>query len=100
MNYTSGNLKKLEVLLKEMGYGLRYEKGNFNSGYCILQDKNIAIVNKYFTEDVKFQKVMDIILSIEQFDLQNLSEGSLKILEKINPQKRNPNPIPFDEDIQ
>ncbi|MFT4972429.1 MAG: hypothetical protein ACI9JY_001633, partial [Saprospiraceae bacterium] len=36
MNYTKHTLKKVELLFEEIGYIVRYEKGNFNSGYCVV----------------------------------------------------------------
>ena len=41
--------KKLESLLESQDYKIRFEKGNFKSGYCIIKKKKVAIVNKYFT---------------------------------------------------
>jgi len=95
MNFSTGNIKKLETLLKDAGYVLRYEKGNFNSGYCLLKDKKVVIINKYFTDDVKFQKLMDIIQIVEFQDGLVLTEASLKIWEKLFPTKVVENLIPF-----
>jgi hypothetical protein len=97
MNFSTGNLKKVENLLKEMGYVLRYEKGNFNSGYCLLKDKKIVIINKYFTDDVKFQKLLDILQIFDIHDMEGLSESSIKILEKLFPVKLTENLIPFED---
>ena len=33
IKYTPATLKKFEELYDEMGYSIRFEKGNFNSGY-------------------------------------------------------------------
>ena len=41
--------KKLELLLESQEYKIRFEKGNFKSGYCIIRNKKVIIVNKYFT---------------------------------------------------
>lgn len=97
MNFSLGNLKKVENLLKEMGYVLRYEKGNFNSGYCLLKDKKIIIINKYFTDDVKFQKLLDILQIFDIQDMEGLSESSSKILEKLFPVRAIENLIPFED---
>jgi hypothetical protein len=64
LNFSTHNLKKLEQLIKEAGYELRYEKGSFNSGYCILQDKQVIVINKYFTPEVRFNKILDLIPQI------------------------------------
>jgi len=95
MNFSTGNIKKLETLLKDAGYVLRYEKGNFNSGYCLLKDKKVVIINKYFTEDVKFQKLMDIIQVIDFHEGLGLTESSLKLWSKLFPTRPLENLIPF-----
>lgn len=95
MNYSATNFKKIEALFKDLGYALRYEKGNFNSGYCIIKDKNVVIINRYFTDDVKFQKLLDIIQTLEIREIQTLSEANYKLLEKLNHPATAP--IPFDE---
>ena len=97
MNFSPGNLKKLELLLKETGYALRYEKGNFNSGYCLLKDKKIVIINKYFTDDVKFQKLLDIMNTVDFPQGKGLTESSLKIWEKLFPLQIVENLIPFED---
>lgn len=97
MNFSPSNLKKIEALVKEAGYTLRYEKGNFNSGYCILLDKNVVIINKYFTDDVKFQKLWDILLELHIDEQKIQTETGLKIWEKIRNQKIT-SEIPFQSD--
>lgn len=39
-------LPELEELAGEMGMRIRYEKGDFDGGYCILKDQQIIVVNK------------------------------------------------------
>jgi hypothetical protein len=56
--YTPQTLKKIESLLEEMGYITRYEKGNFNSGYCILEDRKIAVVNKFLTVESRIKVLL------------------------------------------
>ena len=97
MNFSTGNIKKLENLLKDAGYLLRYEKGNFNSGHCLLKDKKVVIINKYFTDDVKFQKLMDIVQIVDFQEGLGLTEASLKVWEKLFPAKVVENLIPFQD---
>lgn len=73
IKYTKHFLNKLEDLFAESTYMLRYEKGNFKSGYCILMDTNIAIVNKYYTTEGKINCLLDILKSID-IEVKNLSE--------------------------
>ena len=41
MKYNQSALKKLENILDESGYVVRYERGSFQSGYCILEEKKV-----------------------------------------------------------
>jgi aspartyl/asparaginyl beta-hydroxylase (cupin superfamily) len=52
---------------------LRYEKGNFKSGYCVLKDQNIVIVNKFFDLTGKINCLLEIMKSIE-LDSKSFSE--------------------------
>lgn len=39
-------LRELETLAANSGIGLRYEKGDFEGGYCVLKDERLIVVNK------------------------------------------------------
>ena len=73
MKYTKTTLSKLEQLIKEINYVLRYEKGNFNSGYCIVENNKIIIVNKFFDTETRINVLIDIISTLE-LDETKLSE--------------------------
>lgn len=73
IKYTTHFLNKLEDIFAESEYMLRYEKGNFHSGYCLLKDTKVAIVNKYFPLEGKINCLIDIVRSIEP-DISRLSE--------------------------
>ena len=73
IKYTKQYLHKLEDLMAETDFSLRYERGNFKSGYCILNTEKVAVVNKYFSRDGKINCLVDIIKSIE-IDTEMLSE--------------------------
>ena len=60
MKYTENQLKKIELLLKENNIKVRYEKGSFKSGFCLLQQQGVAIVNKYFTLEGKINSLIEI----------------------------------------
>ncbi|MDN4164908.1 hypothetical protein QWY31_05310 [Cytophagales bacterium LB-30] len=77
VKYTPQFLNKLEDLFAESDYVLRYEKGNFKSGYCLLKDTKVAIVNKYFPLDGKINCLLEIIKDINP-DINQLSEKNRK----------------------
>jgi hypothetical protein len=82
VKYTKQFLNRLEDLMSETDYILRYEKGNFQSGYCILKDTKVAIINKYYATDGKINSLIDIIRSIE-LDVSKLSEKNEKLFNEI-----------------
>ena len=61
VKFTKHFLDKLENLFASSEYILRYEKGNFKSGYCVLKETKIVIVNKYFPLEGKINALIDII---------------------------------------
>ena len=77
IKYTTHYLHKLEDIFAESDYILRYEKGNFKAGYCLLNEKKVAVVNKYFSVEGKINCLVDILKSIE-IDTNNLSEKNQK----------------------
>lgn len=83
VKYTKHFLNRLEDLFSETDYILRYEKGNFQSGYCILKDTKIAIVNKYFSLDGKINSLIEILKTIEM-ETGKLSEKNKKLYHEIN----------------
>ncbi|HMJ67460.1 MAG TPA: hypothetical protein VK508_01115 [Cyclobacteriaceae bacterium] len=83
VKYTNQFLTKLEELIAESDYILRYEKGNFKSGYCVLKDQKIMIVNKFFAVEGKINALLDILKSIE-LDTSKFSEKSMKLYEELS----------------
>ncbi|MFN3404408.1 MAG: hypothetical protein ACK40G_09970 [Cytophagaceae bacterium] len=83
IKYTNPFLAKLEDIFAESEYVLRYEKGNFHAGYCLLKETKIAIVNKYFTVEGKINALIEILRSV-QLDVSRLSEKNKKLYLEIN----------------
>lgn len=83
MKYNSHTLKKAEKLLDESGFVLRYEKGNFNAGFCILEDRNVVVINKYFQTEAKVAAILEIIGRVK-IDQSKLSEVSKEFYKKIS----------------
>jgi hypothetical protein len=77
--YTATNLKKLETLLQEAGYIIRYEKGNFIAGYCILETRKVLVINRYFDFDARINSLLEIFSKLD-IDENNLSEASKEFM--------------------
>ena len=88
MRYTKGTLKKVETLLKEIGYTIRYEKGSFVSGYAIVEHRKIAVINRFFDAEARVNAFSEILSSIE-VDESALTEESLNMYYLLQVAKKN-----------
>lgn len=79
---TKHSLNKLEDLISETEYTLRYEKGNFKSGYCLIKDSKMIIVNKYYALEGKISCLIEILKEIE-IDPKKLSEKNRSLYQKL-----------------
>jgi len=69
-------------MFAESDYILRYEKGNFKSGFCVLKETKIAIVNKYFTLEGKINSLVEIIKEVN-FDTSRFSPKNKKLYSEL-----------------
>ena len=63
--YTAHTLNKIENIFSEAEYTIRYEKGNFKAGYCILEHKKVVVVNKFFSVEAKINCLLEILPLVE-----------------------------------
>jgi hypothetical protein len=84
--YTPNTLKKLEQLFEEARYVIRYEKGNFNSGYCILEDKRVAVINKFLSIEGRINALIEILPTITVV-VDELSTEMQKMYKQLSSQK-------------
>lgn len=82
IKYTTPFLTKLEDMIAESNYVLRYEKGQFKSGYCVLRDQNIIIINKFYSVEGKINTVLDILRNVE-LDTTRFSEKNKNLYDEL-----------------
>ena len=82
MKYTIVTLEKIEKLLHESGYVVRYERGNFQSGYCILEEKKVLVLNKFLALEGRINTLIDILPQIS-LNAESLPPDSRKVLENL-----------------
>lgn len=87
IKYTRPFLNRLEDVFAESDFVLRYEKGNFKAGYCVLKDMKVAVVNKYYSLEGKINCLYDILRTIA-VDESRLSEKNLLLYAKIRHQEK------------
>jgi hypothetical protein len=87
MKYTQTTLDKLEAIPEQAGYVLRYERGSFQSGYCILEERRVVVLNKFLQTEGRINTLIDLIpqLAINQdaltLESQKLYTGIISKLE-------------------
>jgi len=85
IKYTNQFLTKLEDMIAESDYTLRYEKGSFKSGYCVLKEQKIIIVNKFYTTEGKVNALFEILKGVA-LDGTRFTEKSQKLYEELHQQ--------------
>jgi len=78
MKYTQTTLDKLETVVEEAGYVLRYERGTFQSGYCILEERKVVVLNKFLQLEGRINTMLDLIPQLG-IDIESLTEESKKL---------------------
>jgi hypothetical protein len=56
VNY-SQLIQDLETVAEQLGVRLRYEKGDFEGGFCVLREQKLLVVNKRLTDARKASSV-------------------------------------------
>lgn len=82
MKYNQTTLNKLEKILEEAGYVVRYERGSFQSGYCILEEKKVVVLNKFLNPEGRINTLIDLIPSL-QVTHETLTADSQKMYDDV-----------------
>jgi len=82
MKYTQHSLDKIEKMIEESDYVLRYERGTFQSGYCILEDRKVVVLNKFLQIEGRINTLLDLIPQLKIVS-EKLSPESKKVLEDV-----------------
>ncbi|MFY8127717.1 MAG: hypothetical protein ACOVMM_05020 [Chitinophagaceae bacterium] len=61
MKMNATTLDKLEDLLKQGEYTIRYERGTFQSGWCVLEAKRVVVLNKFLDTEGRINTLIDLI---------------------------------------
>jgi hypothetical protein len=82
MKYNQTTLDKIEKVIEEVGYIIRYERGTFQSGFCILEDRKVVVLNKFLQLEGRINTVIDLIPQLK-INAEALSPESRKLYEDI-----------------
>ena len=82
MKYTQHNLDKIEKIAEDSGYVIRYERGTFQTGYCILQDRKVIVINKFFQTEGRMNALIDLMPQLD-INFDALTHESQKVYEEV-----------------
>lgn len=82
MKLNQTTLDKLEDVLEESGYVVRYERGTFQSGYCILEQKKVVVLNKFLMQESRINTLLELIPQVN-INFDALTAGSQKLYEEV-----------------
>ena len=82
MKYTQTTLDKIEKIIAETGYIIRYERGTFQSGFCILEDRKVVVLNKFLQLEGRINTLIDLIPQLK-IDANTLTPESKKVYDDI-----------------
>jgi hypothetical protein len=97
MKYTQATLNKIEQVLDDASYIVRYERGTFQSGYCILEEKKVVVLNKFLQLEGRINTLIDILPQLK-VNKDDLSAEALKTYENILERVRLAKGDPTSED--
>jgi hypothetical protein len=82
LSLTNHTLEKLEMLLKTAGYKVRYEKGNFKTGACLLQNSKIIVINKFSNLESRILAISELARELE-IDYKLLDDKQVAFLQQL-----------------
>ena len=82
MKYTQNTLDKIERVLDEASYVIRYERGTFQSGYCILEQRKVVVLNKFLQLEGRINTLIDIIPQLK-IDSEALTPEARKTYDEV-----------------
>jgi hypothetical protein len=86
LTLTTHTLEKIEMLLKTAGYKVRYEKGNFKTGSCLLLNSKMIVVNRFSNLESKIIALSELIRELE-IDLNLLDDKQFTFLQQLKQTK-------------
>jgi hypothetical protein len=82
MKFTQSYLDKLQDILGESDYTVRYERGTFQSGWCLLEQKRIVVLNKFLDTEGRINTLFELIPQLN-IDFDKLTHESQKLYEDV-----------------
>jgi hypothetical protein len=70
MRHTKRLQEKLEDLLRTAGYSVRYERGKFRGGACLLDHERVVVINKFTPPDGRVGQLAEMAAAADYSQVQ------------------------------
>jgi len=87
MKTSQAYLDKLQQVLADGNYIIRYERGTFQSGWCLLEQKRIVVLNKFLDTEGRINTLLDLIPQLD-INFDKLTFDSQKLYTEITSKER------------
>ncbi|MEI7812962.1 MAG: hypothetical protein WCJ01_11160 [Ignavibacteria bacterium] len=79
-------LKELLALSSELGSTIRFEKGDFKGGYCLLRDSKVIVINKMANTQ---RKIMILSAALKELGIDRiyLTPRIREVMNEMNEEK-------------
>ncbi len=82
MKFNQSTLDKLEDILSQGEYKVRYERGTFQSGWCVLEEKRVVVLNKFLDAEGRINTLLDLIPQLN-INYDKLTFESQKLFDSV-----------------
>jgi len=82
MKYNQTSLDKLGAILGESDYTVRYERGSFQSGWCLLEARKMVVLNKFLDTEGRINTLLELIPQLD-ISFDKLTHNSQKLYEEV-----------------
>jgi hypothetical protein len=82
IRYNAATLGRIEKIVEDAGYTLRYERGTFQSGYCILEARKVVVLNRFLQTEGRINTIIELMASLD-IDQQTLSVENRRFLQEL-----------------
>jgi hypothetical protein len=82
IKFNVATLNRIEKIIEDAGYVVRYERGTFQSGYCILEQKKVIVLNKFLQIEGRINVLIDILPSLTIY-IEGFTAVQLKFYEEL-----------------
>ena len=83
MKFNEQTLQRLEAILTQTDYVVRYERGNFQSGWCLLEAKKVVVLNKFLDVEGRINTLLELIPQIN-INYDRLTIESQRLFDEVN----------------